>query len=126
MGCVKKINRHQSAEVLGRIVGYNGTPIVPTDISSVSWSAYILEPATGEETVVTEDVGLTPITDYLEATLLLNSEKWKEDNVGYNFHLAIPGSIFEERGRQHLIRVLFVPMDVDLPELIGVWLYEVV
>lgn len=123
--CIKKINRLQAVEILGRIIGYAGTPLVPDDISSISWSAYTLEPATGEETVVLEDVGLTPTSDYLETTLLLNA-KWKEDNVGYNFHLNLDGSVFEERGKHYLIRVSFVPMDVDLPELIGVWLYEVV
>lgn len=126
MGCVNTINVGQTAELLGRIVGIDGAPIVQADIASISYSAYILQIATGEEEelILFSDVAI-PVIGHLEDTLQLNS-KWDTDSQGYNFHFVPSPLIFEERGERYLIRVTFVPADVDLPTLVGVWYVDVI
>ena len=94
-----------------------------SDVLALSWSAYILEEATGVEnaTDYTDEV-LTPVTDYVFDSLQLGTE-WTEDAIGYNFALTIPGDVFEERGETYLIRVTF---DMAVGESFqGIFLLEV-
>lgn len=123
-----KVVKGQTVEVLGRIIGWNGQPIVPSDIASISYSAYILEQATGDENAVDtfQDVELDPVEDFLEETLLLNDVKWHEDSIGYNFHFMPDPGIFTQRGEIYLLRVTLVSIDPgEIPDLVGVWLFEV-
>jgi hypothetical protein len=124
MACTTKLPRLQTAELLARIIGWNDIPVITSDILSVSYTAFILEEATGEENVVDgyEDVALTPVADYVEPSLLKNT-KWTEDAVGYNFHFIPAADIFAERGQLYGIRVTF---ETTEEPLVSVFLIEVV
>lgn len=103
-----QIPRLQPATLLARITGWSNTPIMSSDVNSVSWSAFRLEEATGEENATDyADEPMTPVTDYVFDSLQLGTE-WEEDEIGYNFKLLVPGGVFEERGEIYLIRVTFV------------------
>lgn len=126
MCCSVSLNVGQTAELLGRIVGSNGNPLVQADITSIAYSAYILEIATGEENEVEDFQAIDlPVVDHLEDSLQLNV-KWDTDAEGYNFHFIPSPEIFAERGETYLIRATFEPVDTDLPSLVGVWLIDVV
>jgi hypothetical protein len=126
MSCrIPQIKRLQSAEVLARIVGWENTPIVPTDISTITYSAFYFREATGVEVAITayQDVAITPAATYLEETPILDS-KWDEDEIGYNFHYILPAALFAERD-MYLIRVTFTPVDVSLQPLSAIYYIEV-
>lgn len=115
MGCTTKVPRLQTVELLARIVGWDDVPVITSDILSLSYTAFILEEATGEENIVDgfSNVALTPVSDYVEASLLKNS-KWVEDAVGYNFHFIPSADIFSERRQTYGIRVTFETADEPL------------
>lgn len=107
MSCSQKIKRLQTVELLARIVGWANTPIVPGDVTDISWSAFILEEATGDENATASvDEPLSPVSDYIFSSLQLDT-KWEEDTLGYNFAFVVPGDVFEERGETYLIRATF-------------------
>lgn len=119
-----RIKRLQAVELLARIVGWNAAALISTDISEITYSAYIFHEATGEEVETTYlNEPLDPVGDFLEDTLL-TGEKWTEDSTGYNFHFTPPGAIFDER-QVYLIRVTFTPTDVDLEPIQTIFYLEV-
>lgn len=124
--CKNKTNRLSPIEVLARINGWQNTPIMVANVASMKWSAYILEQATGEENEVSGylDVAMTPISSYVYDVLQTDS-KWEEDATGYNFHLEIPGAVFQERGQVYLIRVTFTMVTVGEDSFTGVFLINV-
>lgn len=124
--CTKKINRLQSMELLARIVGWDGSPIVALDIDTIFYDVVQFHEATGEEVAVDSGtlVALTPVADYIHDTLQLN-DKWTEDNEGYNFHFIPSSSLFAVSGQVYLVRVTFTPADDDLPPLTAVFYLEV-
>lgn len=118
--------RLQTLELLARIVGWNNVPIVSTDIVTMTYSAFILRQATGEEIPVSshQNIALTPILDYISDPVV-NDDKWNEDEIGYNFHFVPPSAIFTESGELYLIRVTMDPVDVDQENLYAVFFIEV-
>lgn len=118
--------RLQTLELLARIVGWNNVPIVSTDIVTMTYSAFILRQATGEEIPVSshQNIALTPILDYISDPVV-NDDKWNEDEIGYNFHFVPPSAIFTEAGELYLIRVTMDPVDVDQENLYAVFFIEV-
>jgi hypothetical protein len=124
--CPIYIKKGEFFELLARIVGWTGSPIIQSDVTSISYDAFILREATGEETPVDsfQDVSLT-VADCLENALIINPTKWDEDTIGYNFHFVPDASIFSQRGDLYGIRVTFVLADVDLDPLMAVYLLEV-
>lgn len=125
--CPVKIKKGEYFELLGRIVGWEGTPILQSDVSTITYSAFILEQATGDEDEVDsfQDLPLV-VADVLSDSLIINPDKWKEDSEGYNFHFVAPGDIFTQRGELYGIRITFELTDPDLDPLIAVYLFEVV
>lgn len=126
MSCsVRQITVGQPFEILSRIIGWNGNPIVPDDFDLISYSAFILRTATGEEVPVDgyQDIPLTPIEDHVNATLV-DDVKWEKDDIGYNFHFMVPGAIFTEPNQTYGIRVTFELVETS-PDLVALFLVEV-
>jgi hypothetical protein len=118
--------RLQTLEILARIVNWAGLPIQISDVNAITYSAFILHQATGEETDVAgfQNVSLFPVSAYISNSLI-DDVKWDEDDIGYNFHFIPSAGIFTERGQLYGIRVTIDPTNSADPNLLAVFFIEV-
>lgn len=82
--------------LLARVLGESGDPVTQSTVSSVDWSAWRLDTmasvVSDENETVSECVFNSLQTD----------ERWLDDEVGYNFALAIGTPVFDEAVRYRI------------------------
>ena len=107
--------KHGSATLLARVVGADATAIIPLDIASAKYTAYLLDPRDPD--------AATPIDGHVDvavdvATLLYDTlqkdDLWSVDAVGYNFKHVLDVSANHAlvvAGRDHRIVFELMPND---------------
>jgi hypothetical protein len=108
------VYRHATAALLARVVDIEGTPLVPADVSSLSYTVFQIDPCLPNELVPVDghtNVALTP-GDVLSSELEL-SELWSVDDIGHNFSHVIDVSTdeaFATAGVDYQVRYELVPV----------------
>ena len=106
-----------TATFMARIVDFNGTPIKPSDVDSLSYSVYLLnegKPESRTPTPFRSDLELN-VSKVLFNQLQTNPH-WTEDDKGFNFCWTmavnrIP-SPFTLAGRHYLVEIKLVANSV--------------
>jgi len=106
--------KNGSATLLARVVGDDGTAVVPGDVAAAEYSIYLLDdrdpdartPVTGHQ-----DVALG--VSQLLFTALQTDDLWTVDELGYNFRHVLDVSAnqaFATAGRRYLVEFRLTPV----------------
>jgi hypothetical protein len=107
------IHKQGSATFLARIVGADGSPVVPAEIASANYSIYLLDDQDPDRrTAVSghEHVNLTVTPIVFES--LQTDRLWSRDATGYNFKHTPDVSAhaaFAVAGRRYLVEYRLLP-----------------
>lgn len=99
--------------LLARVLHWDGSVILPADVSSIQYTAYTIGSSGGTRTPIAGHTGQSlVVADVLFGTLQ-NDARWTADKIGYNFRHTIDVStnhIAENAGSVILIAVTLTPV----------------
>lgn len=102
-----------SATLLARVVGNDGTLLTPAAVTSIHYTAYLLDDHDiTSRAPVTGHTGLPLSTEDVLCNNLQNDATWTVDAEGYNFHYALDVTYFEAfpiAGRRVLVEFRLIP-----------------
>jgi hypothetical protein len=107
--------KHGSVVLLARVVGADGSPLVPSRVSSACYSVELLDETDADATTPVTGHTAVPvgISGLLSETLLID-DAWEVDELGYNFRHELDVSAqpaFAIAGRNYRIVFELVPAD---------------
>lgn len=114
---------NQAVEFQAYITGWADTPIVQADIASISYSAWLYQPALKEEVEIEnhQDVAVV-VADAVLDTL----EPWDVDSTGFNFKHTpeLDNPLFDQRGQTYILRYTLVPANAAEENLVAEFLVK--
>ena len=108
-----KVFKNGSGVFLARLVGPDGTVLLPSDVASIAYSIDLLDAHNPDmRTAVAghQDVAVTPSAVLFD--MLQRDAAWTRDAVGYNFRHAVDVSqheAFAVAGRSYLVTYTVTP-----------------
>ena len=111
-----RVIENSPAVLMARILGVNGSPMGVSDVASITVKSYNPGSAiqTGNTVIPSVSGTITPLT--LDG-------RWKSDLIGYNFALALDGSMWPDEGATQ-VEVKITPSGTASPFYV-VWLLAV-
>ena len=90
-----------STVLLARIADTSGTPVSPSDLTSISYEVWDIDAEPEPSEIQDEAVDpLSPVTNFVSESLVVD-DAWTSavpgDTEGYNFKLTLPATTFPER-----------------------------
>ncbi len=105
--------KNGSATVLGRIVGADAAAIVKADISTITYSIYLLDDQDADSrTAVTNHSAVSLTVSAVVFDSLQTDAIWTVDSTGYNFKHVLDVSsdvAFAIAGRRYLVEYTLTP-----------------
>jgi hypothetical protein len=108
-----KVFKHGTVTTLARVLGAANAPIVQADISSVSYTIYLLDSRDPDNwTPVSGHSAVSLTVSAVVFNTLQTDAAWTTDATGYNFRHEIDISVnqaFTAAGSKYLVEYRFVP-----------------
>lgn len=106
--------KNGSATLLARVVGADGTALVPGDIAAAEYSIYLLDDRDPDaRTPVAGHQGVALSVSGVLFAALQTDERWTVDALGYNFRHVLDVSAnqaFATAGRRYLVEFRLTPV----------------
>ncbi len=105
--------KHGSVVLLARVVGADGSPLVPSQITSARYTVELLDEADADVAtpVAAHTAVQVAVAGLLSETLLID-DTWEVDDLGYNFRHELDVSAqpaFDIAGRNYRVVFELVP-----------------
>jgi len=122
------IPKDTTGAFLARVAGWNGQPIVQADIASITYTAYLIDEASGAQSVVANQQAIPAVVGSVIYDTLQVNNRWTADAIGYNFeHMPSikVNPLFSIRGRRYLLVYTLVPTNSSLENIVVEFSIEV-